>query len=145
MHDAVSKQLFDRAVANLGAELCLARGWTVLATAYPVLEVEFSAPTREPIRLRARCDSWDSVPVSLEWLDAEGGALANIPQGPGGQLNNSSHPQTGRPFVCMAGVREYHTHPSHLGDSWDNYRGRPGYDLGGVITQVWRAWQKAKP
>jgi hypothetical protein len=45
----------------------------------------------------------------------------------------------------MAGVREYHMHPSHVGDVWDNYKSRPGYDLGGVITLVWRAWQQAKP
>jgi hypothetical protein len=32
-----------------------------------------------------------------------------------------------------------------VADVWDNYKSRAGYDLGGVITQVWRAWQTAKP
>lgn len=26
------------------------------------------------------------------------------------------------PFLCLAGVREYHAHPAHSGDSWDMHR-----------------------
>lgn len=26
------------------------------------------------------------------------------------------------PFLCIAGVREYHNHPGHSGDSWDLHR-----------------------
>ena len=26
------------------------------------------------------------------------------------------------PFLCIAGVREYHAHPAHSGDSWDLHR-----------------------
>lgn len=26
------------------------------------------------------------------------------------------------PFLCIAGVREYHEHPAHSGDSWDLHR-----------------------
>jgi hypothetical protein len=26
------------------------------------------------------------------------------------------------PFLCLAGVREYHAHPGHSGDSWDLHR-----------------------
>jgi hypothetical protein len=26
------------------------------------------------------------------------------------------------PFLCIAGVREYHDHPGHSGDSWDLHR-----------------------
>lgn len=26
------------------------------------------------------------------------------------------------PFLCLAGVREYHEHPAHSGDSWDLHR-----------------------
>ena len=145
MHEAISRRLFEDAVSNLGPELCEMRGWTLHGATYPVLEVAFAAHERKPIRIRARCDAWNGQPLSVEWLDGEGAPLASIPQGPGGQLNNSPHPLTGRPFVCMAGVREYHTHPSHVGDVWENYKGRTGYDLGGVITQVWRAWQQAQP
>jgi hypothetical protein len=30
---------------------------------------------------------------------------------------------TGPAFLCMRGVREYHEHPAHSGDSWLQYRG----------------------
>ncbi len=26
------------------------------------------------------------------------------------------------PFLCIAGVREYHEHPAHTGDSWQLHR-----------------------
>jgi len=28
----------------------------------------------------------------------------------------------GVPFLCIAGVREYHTHPAHSGDAWELHR-----------------------
>src|SRR5258706_394570 len=28
------------------------------------------------------------------------------------------HPDTGRPFLCLPGIREYHNHPQHTGDDW---------------------------
>jgi Predicted metal binding domain len=145
VHEAVSRQLFDDAVKGIGPDLCAERGWTVHSATYPILEIGFATPGRQPLRIRARCDGWNGVPLSIEWLDAAGDALTAIPQGPGGQLNNSPHPQTGRPFVCMAGVREYHTHPSHIGDVWESYKDQSGYDIGGIITRVWRAWQQATP
>jgi hypothetical protein len=30
---------------------------------------------------------------------------------------------TGPAFLCMRGIREYHEHPAHSGDSWLQYRG----------------------
>jgi hypothetical protein len=145
MHEAVSRHLFAEGVKGLGPELCAARGWALHVAEFPILELGFSATGRQSIRMRATCNDWNGLPPSVEWLDNEGKALTAIPQGSGGQLNNSAHPVTGRPFVCMAGVREYHTHSSHVGDSWENYRERSGYDLGGVLTQLWRVWLEASP
>lgn len=145
VHEAVSRQLFDDAVKGIGPDLRAQRGWTMHSATYPLLEIGFVAADRQTVRIRARCDGWNGMPPSIEWLDAAGNMLASIPQAPGGQLNNSAHPLTGRPFVCMAGVREYHTHSSHTGDLWESYKDRAGYDLGGIITQVWRAWQQARP
>jgi hypothetical protein len=45
----------------------------------------------------------------------------------------------------MAGAREYHTHSSHVNDLWDNYKHRGGYDLGGILHQLWSAWLKTTP
>ncbi len=30
------------------------------------------------------------------------------------------------PFLCVAGVREYHEHPAHSGDQWELYRSSGG-------------------
>lgn len=144
MHEEVSRQLFDDAVRNLTPELCGLRGWALRSAVFPVLGISFAAHGREPARIDVHCDNWNSIPPSVVFVDETGGFVRKISEAPGGQFQQA-HPSTGRPFVCMAGVREYHTHPNHLGDLWENYKERPGYDLGGIVTQVWRAWQKAKP
>lgn len=145
MHELVSRQLFEDGVRGLTPELAKDRGWTIHKVEYPVVDISFAAPNRKTIRARFLFDDWDAQPPSVEWLSPEGDYLSALPASPRGQLNSSAHETTGRPFVCMVGVREYHTHPSHRTDQWDNYRGRPGYDLGGIITQVWRAWGEASP
>lgn len=51
------------------------------------------------------------IPASLN-LDGE--HSANVIVG--------AHPETGFPFICLRGFREYHTHPQHTDDPWDRYR-----------------------
>jgi hypothetical protein len=144
VHEAVSCQLFEETLKGLTPELCTLRGWTIHSATFPVLDLSFTAPGRATTRLRLHGDDWNSLPPSIVWLDEQGNLATTIAAAPGGQFQQA-HSVTGRPFVCMAGVREYHTHSSHVADVWDNYKSRAGYDLGGVITQVWRAWQTAKP
>lgn len=132
-------------MALLTSELCESRGWRIVTGAFPLLDVEFSASGRVAMRVRLVCDDWDALPPSVSFHSAEGTALAALPTAPNTPFNNSAHPVVGRPFLCMVGSREYHTHPSHTGDLWENYRGKPGYDLGGLVTQIWRAWEVARP
>lgn len=132
-------------MAMLTSEVCESRSWRIVTGAFPVLDVEFSGTGRVAMRVRLVCDAWDALAPVVSFHSADGAALAMLPVSPGGPFNNSAHPGVGRPFLCMVGSREYHTHPSHTGDHWENYRGRPGYDLGGLITQIWRAWQVARP
>jgi hypothetical protein len=40
------------------------------------------------------------------------------------------------PFLCIRGVREYHRHPAHTGDSWLMYRGRGEGSLIAVVSQL---------
>jgi hypothetical protein len=40
-----------------------------------------------------------------------------------GDLLQSELPPHDVPFVCTPGIREYHWHPAHSGDSWWLYRG----------------------
>jgi hypothetical protein len=39
-----------------------------------------------------------------------------------GNLCAGVHPVLQRPFACVRGTYEYHTHPSHLNDPWDAIR-----------------------
>lgn len=48
----------------------------------------------------------------------------------------NQHPNTGRPFLCLRGTREYHEHPQHAGDQWMLYRNEKS--LFDTIMSVWR-------
>jgi Predicted metal binding domain len=61
---------------------------------------------------------------------------------PGGVFNASAHPATGHVFVCMRGIREFHTHPSHVNANWNNYRGQDGMSLVGILMQLAHAWRQ---
>jgi Predicted metal binding domain len=114
------------------------RNWEINLVEYPIVDITVSA--KRSLRLRLTCDGWNDVPPSAELLDKEGNILTGAP---GGIFNASNHPTTGKPFICMVGFREYHTHPSHVPDSWENYRGVEGYRLLALLDQVARAWRKA--
>lgn len=50
-------------------------------------------------------------------------------------LLQASNP-TDVPFLCLPGVREYHDHPAHSGDSWLLHRGRGEGTLHFIIEQL---------
>lgn len=73
----------------------------------------------QPPSVEFRCPiSWrilaeDEVPVR-GFLRLEDGRSQPVTPG--------KHPLTGRQFLCLRGVREYHDHPQHNGDDWMLYR-----------------------
>lgn len=136
----LSRAAFLRGTASLSARLATNRGWTILHCEYPVLDVIIQHAT-QALRLRFDCTGWDDVPPSIELLDEGGNHLAIVPPC-GGVFNSSQHPATGRLFVCMRGSREFHSHPGHLGEPWDDHRGKPGNDLLGLLDQLSRAWKR---
>jgi hypothetical protein len=144
MHRAAAKTLFDKQ-AGLAPALLVERQWELKFNIFPVLDVIFVGVGRVPLRVRFDCPDWNDVPPSIALLDREGNYVAAVPRDPAGVFNSSAHPTTGRPFICMRGALEYHTHPSHVNDPWDQLKGKSAYDLGGILTQVWRAWRKANP
>lgn len=143
MLEALSRAAFARDVDRLDARTVAHRGWTIVTADYPVLDVIFGHPSAAPLRVRFDCTGWDDQPPSITLLDAAGGYLMHAPPNVGSIFNGSPHPDTGRPFVCMRGAREFHTHPSHLSEHWENYRGQSGNDLLGLLAQLWRAWKGA--
>lgn len=143
MLEQLSRAKFEGDVGRLSARTVAHRAWTLVSTEYPILDVIFGHAKAEPLRIRMLCDQWNDLPPSIELLSASGAYLRSAPPNVGSIFNGSAHPSTGRPFVCMRGSREFHTHPSHLGERWDGYRGRPGMDLLGILEQLWRGWKRA--
>lgn len=47
------------------------------------------------------------------------------------------HPHTGRPFLCLPGIREYHTHPQHTGDDWLLHRTTGAGRLAVICERIW--------
>lgn len=144
MNELASKALFAAEVANL-PRLATIRGWTVHQAEFPVFDIGFSDEGRRPVRLRVLAHDWNEQPPSVELLTPDGTRLktGEAPVHP--VFHQGPHPSTGHPFVCMAGTKEYHTHPSHLNDSWENYRRRENCGLLSLLTQLWSAWLRATP
>jgi hypothetical protein len=138
VHAVLARMLFEKDVEILGTMLDN-RNWTLNSAEFPILDVTFKG-TR-PLRVRLECGDWDGVPPSAELLNQDGTDLADAI--PGGIFNGSAHPSTGKTFVCMRGIREYHTHPSHVQEKWDGYRGQDGMNLTGILDQLSRGWRKA--
>lgn len=143
MNLILSQKLFEEQTKHFSEKLLKLRSWSINEIAYPTLDVTFRHQGRVPFRVRMRCNSYDELPCTIELLKENGDYYLKTPIGTG-VINNGRHPITNRPFICSPGSLEYHTHPSHLNDAWDNYRNKSGYDLGGMMTQIYNAWLKTK-
>lgn len=144
MHDLLARSAFVDEVRHLTPELCGLRGWVLREAEYPMVVVDLTGAGRTSLRLIVDCTGFPGTPPSITFANDNGVPLRVVPVAPGGQFHQGPHPQTGLPFVCMRGSREYHTHTSHIGDCWDNYRGTAEFTLGGIVTQVWNAWLKVQ-
>ena len=142
MHIAVSRSLFDEALRTWPPELAESRAWIVHQAAFPVIDCEFTRTGRTPLRLVCDFTDWDDQPPSISIRNSSGEVLSTLLPNTTAVFNGSPHPITGRPFVCMAGTKEFHSHSSHLNESWEQYRGKPGFGLGDILTKLWNAWLK---
>ncbi|MCW2082443.1 UNVERIFIED_ORG: hypothetical protein M2193_004618 [Bradyrhizobium japonicum] len=142
MHPAASKAKFDAEIALLTPDYLRVKRWKLWSAAYPVLDLTIDA--KRPLRLRVDCDNWNEAPPSVALLSPEGAFLTEAEVQPlaGSIFNHSAHEQTGRPFVCMRGVREFHTHSSHRHEVWDTYRAEEGNNILGIVSQITRALRK---
>lgn len=143
MHPAAARALFDADICTLTQALASRRGWFIHSTEFPVVDCSFTAAARTTLRLKLMCDNWNDLPPSISLHTADGTLLMKLPPNLSGVFNSGPHPTTGRPFICMKGSLEYHTHPSHLADPWgENLRNSSSYTIGGILTQIWNAWLK---
>src|SRR5262249_33083179 len=96
--------------------------------------------------VRIDFENYDLWPPSVEFIDALTGeyapppvqALVDSDEGPR-DLVVHSHPETNRPFFCVPGIRQYHDHPQHSGDSWLLHRAAREGSLATICDRIWRA------
>jgi Predicted metal binding domain len=155
MHPELSRKLFDEQVAKItgNADLLVDRGWLVLFAVYPELTIAVRHRRTNRVRVfRFLFEDWNDQPPRLSFVDGE--TLETLPgtmwpksptsywHATGWQPAGSPTP-TAEPFMCMAGIREYHTHTSHVTDSWENYKNQSDFDLGGIVSKVTEVFQKS--
>lgn len=141
MNPSFSKLIFEKETNGFTTRLLEIRSWIINEKSYPYLDVTFHSIERKPLRIKIICENYNEEPASIQLLNEDGTFLLKAPTGQG-VINPGIHPVTNRPFICSPGSKEYHIHSSHLNDSWENYKGQPGYDLGGMLTQIYNAWKK---
>ena len=130
------------------------RGWILLGRSE--LEVDIGFLGRLPIGaqpvpamtacVRIDFTNFDLWAPSVEFIDPFTGeylsppvqALVETYEGPR-DLVVHSHPDTNRPFFCVPGIREYHEHPQHSGDSWLLHRETRDGSLATICDRIWRA------
>ena len=71
--------------------------------------------------------------VTPEALAAQGIMLQD-----GEQPMAIAHDPADVPFICLPGIREYHDHPAHSGDSWLLHRGRGEGTLYFILDQLYK-------
>lgn len=134
-----------------------AKGVFLIKDEFPKLEFIFTAykltPASVVFCVQIDFTNYDAEPLSIRFIDPYTSARltrkqipinfwqVNLPQGfqPGSPLAPLDLLQ-GRPddfpFICIRGVREYHDHPAHSGDSWFLYRTKGEGKLGFILDQL---------
>jgi hypothetical protein len=117
MDELLMKKHFeqDTKILNDNKLLLESRNWKVLKCKYPDFIVSMEHPTtKNSYGFHFICDDY---PISLQIVDINNFNLLPNNQWPqeGSFLQN--HPLNGRPFLCMPGLREYHTHSSHKNET----------------------------
>jgi hypothetical protein len=133
------------------------RGWLVLNENLTELSIELALLARLatsaavgflPVvvcAIRLSYDNYDLWPPSLTFIDIftrqpshpHVRAFLSTPEGPRDVLIDG-HPFTRQPFLCLPGIREYHTHPQHTGDDWLLHRSSKEGSLSTIGERVWR-------
>ncbi len=141
------------------------KGIICLKIEYPKIQLAFAAHQLRPapIVFAVSLDftNYDLEPPSIKFIDPLTGNLITtremhvnfyqvtngVPQGfaipgmPQLQLRQQQQILMGapndQPFLCIPGVREYHEHPAHTGDSWFLHRTQGEGKLGFLIDQLY--------
>lgn len=155
----VSQAKFDEEVKMFmdSYEIHRKRGIMVLECKFPDLYLAFAAPALIPapivFAVKINFTNYDLEPLSVVFVDpftlqpmkanqmVMPPFLRNIGQEgqvvPQALLQAEPVPDA-IPFLCIPGVREYHSHPAHTGDSWLLHRKVAGEGtLGFVVDKLY--------
>jgi hypothetical protein len=152
----VSRRKFDREVDLWSGqeEAYRRRGWVMLSRGELAVDIGFLG--RLPVAgavipamtacVRVDFTNFDVWAPSVEFIDPFTGdyalptvqAIVASDEGPR-DLIVQGHPATGRPFFCVPGVRQYHDHPQHSGDSWLLHRESGEGSLATICDRLWRS------
>lgn len=139
MHEVLARKNFEKDVAILTPAFCERQKWRLNECAFPVMDVTILC--KRPIRLRFIANNWREDPPSIQILTPHGADWTEDFAGANGVFNGSGHPRTGKKFICMRGSLEFHTHSSHLNESWAGHREKEG-NLVGLLMQLDNVWRK---
>jgi hypothetical protein len=162
----VSRTKFDREIAEYRtheAEYRL-RGWFLLDVTFPIVRLLMVAPQLRPpavvTGLELDYGNYDAVPPSVRFTSPFSGEPYRMKDLPFPPLNRAlaapplptpipglrmptpiqplllAHSPDDVPFLCIAGVREYHDHPAHSGDSWQLHRAAGAGRLVRLLTVI---------
>ena len=145
---AVSRKKFDREIAEFQAQAdeYRRRGWYLAHARFPDAVVILASAKTHPVMILCGVSfdysNYDAVPPSVRLVhpltsepykmselptqllqrqpvtDSSGVAPEEVPVQPLMQAHTAEE----IPFLCIAGVREYHDHPAHNGDHWELHR-----------------------
>lgn len=136
------------------------RGWWLLDATFPRVFVVFATPQLRPPAVVCGVDvdftNYDFEPPSVRLVDPftrEPYLRKDLPTvlfrrqmmtvGSGMQLAGhvelmQAHSPDEIPFLCIPGVREYHQHPAHTGDSWLMHRGLGAGKLYHILNTIFQ-------
>lgn len=139
MLEDLARALFEEETEGMTETHCTALQRVRFSAAFPILDLGFEAPNMVPLRLQLNAQRYNAEAPAITLCDWEGVPFKTLPRS-GGIFNNSLHEATRLPFICMIGTNEYHTHPSHRGDNWSQYR--DSRTLAALVYQIQQGWQQ---
>lgn len=119
----------ERQAESLG--LTLERGSGSLAID---LYIPYTAPDGQPFYLRLRCDGYDEVAPSFQFVNPNNREETGAQWWP--RIQGIGYPRGDRGEIvyCTPGIREYHQHPSHRAEAHP----KTTWKLARVVALAWR-------
>jgi hypothetical protein len=156
----ISKRKFKREIINYKKNEAdyIKRGWWLLKASYPEVFVIFATPQLKPpcavFGVVINFVNYDFWPPSVSFVDPftraklkKSELLTNLFRLQSSDVDNAQNKvqiqellqahSDDKIFLCLPGVREYHDHPAHTGDSWLTHRGKGEGSLYFILNTIY--------